>query len=229
MGEGLYLGSENLAPDDQIGEVIKHGTLAIGFIGLAETLQLLIGKHHGEDEEAQQLGLQIADHMFRRCNQFSDEYDLNFVLLATPAEGLSGRFVKIDRERYGVLPGVTDKGYYTNSFHLPVHYATSIVDKIKIEGSFHRFCNAGHISYVELEAPPLHNIEAVDRIIRCMAASDVGYGGINYPVDECRACAFSGVFNESCPSAAALISGGSGVSPAIFPPMTASTRRNVMS
>jgi ribonucleoside-triphosphate reductase len=199
MGEGLYLGSENLAPDDQIGEVIKHGTLAIGFIGLAETLQLLIGKHHGEDEEAQQLGLQIADHMFRRCNQFSDEYDLNFVLLATPAEGLSGRFVKIDRERYGVLPGVTDKGYYTNSFHLPVHYATSIVDKIKIEGSFHRFCNAGHISYVELEAPPLHNIEAVDRIIRCMAASDVGYGGINYPVDECRACAFSGVFNESCP------------------------------
>ena len=106
MGEGLYLGSENLAPDDQIGEVIKHGTLAIGFIGLAETLQLLIGKHHGEDEEAQQLGLQIADHMFRRCNQFSDEYDLNFVLLATPAEGLSGRFVKIDRERYGVLPGV---------------------------------------------------------------------------------------------------------------------------
>ncbi len=199
MGERLYLGSENLAPDDQIGEAIKHSTLAIGFIGLAETLQLLIGKHHGEDEEALQLGLQIGDHMFRRCNQFSEEYDLNFVLLATPAEGLSGRFVKMDRERFGVLPGITDKEYYTNSFHLPVNYATSIADKIEIEGGFHRFCNAGHISYVELEAPPLHNIDAVDRIIRLMAASDVGYGGINYPVDECRSCAFSGVFNESCP------------------------------
>jgi len=199
MGEKLYLCSENLAPDDTIGEAIKHSTLAIGFIGLAETLQLLIGKHHGEDEEALQLGLQIVDHMFRRCEQFSEEYDLNFVLLATPAEGLSGRFVKIDRERFGLLPGITDKEYYTNSFHLPVNYAISITDKLGIEGRFHRFCNAGHISYVELEAPPLHNIEAVDRIIRCMAASDVGYGGINFPVDECRACAFSGVFNESCP------------------------------
>ncbi len=199
MGERLYLGSENLAPDDQIGEAIKHSTLAIGFIGLAETLQLLIGKHHGEDKEALQLGLRIADHMFRRCEQFCEEYDLNFVLLATPAEGLSGRFVKIDRERFGVLPGITDKEYYTNSFHLPVSYATSMTDKIEREGLFHRFCNAGHISYVELEAPPLHNIEAVDRIVRLMAASDVGYGGINYPVDECCSCAFSGVFNESCP------------------------------
>ena len=199
MGERLYLGSEKLGPEDQIGEAIKHSTLAIGFIGLAETLQLLAGKHHGEDEEALQLGLQIADHMFRRCEQFCEEYDLNFVLLATPAEGLSGRFVKIDRERFGVLPGVTDKQYYTNSFHLPVNFALSMTDKIEKEGPFHRFCNAGHISYVELEAPPLHNIEAVDRIVRLMAASDVGYGGINYPVDECLACAFSGVFNESCP------------------------------
>lgn len=199
MGEKLYLGSENLAPDDPIAEVIKHSTLAIGFIGLAETLQLLIGKHHGEDEEALQLGLQIADHMLRRCQQFSEEYDLNFVLLATPAEGLSGRFLKMDRERFGVLPGVTDKEYYTNSFHLPVNYATSITDKMEIEGRFHHLCNGGHISYVELEAPPLQNIEAVDRIVRLMAASDVGYGGINYPVDECRSCAFSGVFGESCP------------------------------
>lgn len=199
MGQKLYMGSEKLGPDDTIGEAIKHSTLAIGFIGLAETLLLLIGKHHGEDEEALQLGLQIVDHMRRRCDQFSDEYDLNFTLLATPAEGLSGRFVKIDRERFGVVPGITDKEYYTNSFHLPVNYAISIADKLGIEGRFHRYCNAGHISYVELEAPPLHNIEAVDRIVRCMAASDVGYGGINFPIDECRACAFSGVFSDSCP------------------------------
>ncbi len=199
MGEQLYLGSEELAPDDLIGEAIKHGTLGIGFIGLAETLQLLIGKHHGEDDEARQLGLQIADQMFRRCQQFCDEYDLNFVMLATPAEGLAGRFIKMDRERFGVIPGVTDKEYYTNSFHLPVNYATPISDKLEIEGAFHRFCNAGHISYVELEAPPLHNIDAVDRIVRIMAAADVGYGGINFPIDECCSCSFSGVFNESCP------------------------------
>ncbi len=199
MGERLYLGSENLDQEDRIGEAIKHSTLAIGFIGLAETLQLLAGKHHGEDEEALQLGLQIAHHMFRRCEQFCEEYDLNFVLLATPAEGLSGRFLEIDRERFGVLPGITDKEYYTNSFHLPVNFATSMTDKIEKEGCFHRFCNAGHISYVELEAPPLHNIEAVDRIVRLMAASDVGYGGINYPVDECCACALSGVFGDCCP------------------------------
>ena len=198
MGEKLYMGSENLAPGDSIREVIKHGTLAIGFIGLAETLELLIGKHHGEDDEALRMGLNIAEHMRRRTDQFSEEFDLNFVLLGTPAEGLAGRFVVLDRNRFGVLPGVTDKEYYTNSFHLPVNYAISMADKIAAEGNFHRFCNAGHISYVELEAPPLHNVEAVDRVVRWMASSDVGYGGINYPVDECRGCAFSGVFNDSC-------------------------------
>ncbi len=199
MGQKLYMGSENLGPDDTIGEAIKHSTLAIGFIGLAEALQLLTGRHYGEDGEALDLGLKIVEYMRRRCDQFSNDYDLNFVLLATPAEGLSGRFVKIDKERFGVIPGVTDKEYYTNSFHLPVNYAVSVADKLNIEGRFHRYCNAGHISYVELEAPPLHNIEAVDRIVRLMALSDVGYGGVNFPVDECRACTFSGVFNESCP------------------------------
>jgi ribonucleoside-triphosphate reductase len=199
MGEKLYLGSENLAPGDSIRDVLKHGTLAIGLIGLAECLALLIGKHHGEDDEALQLGLRIVEHMRRRTDQFSDEYDLNFVLLATPAEGLAGRFVAIDRERFGTLPGVTGKDYYTNSFHIPVTYALSMFDKIEAEGKFHRFCNAGHISYVELEAPPLHNVEAVDRIVRRMAAADIGYGGINYPLDECCICACSGVFNDSCP------------------------------
>ncbi len=199
MGQQLYLDSDKLGPDESIREVIKHGTLAVGFIGLAETVQLLLGKHHGEDKEAHDLGLKIVEHMRRRTDAYSDEYDLNFVLVATPAEGLAGRFVAMDRQRYGSIPGVTDKEYYTNSFHIPVNYALSISDKIATEGSFHGYCNAGHITYTELEAPPGQNLEAVDRIVRQMAASDVGYGGINYPLDECRICAHSGVFNGSCP------------------------------
>jgi len=199
MGQKLYLDADKLNPDDSIREVIKHGTLAIGFIGLAETLQLLIGKHHGEDSEALQLGLKIVEHMYRRTDSFAEEYDLNFALVATPAEGLAGRFVAMDRERFGTLPGVTDKNYYSNSFHIPVYYTMSIADKIKAEGLFHKFCNAGHISYTELEAPPLNNVEAVDRIVRWMAEADFGYGGINFPLDECRNCSHSGVFNDTCP------------------------------
>lgn len=199
MGQKLYLDSDKLGPDDSIREVIKHGTLAIGFIGLAETLQALIGKHHGEDAEALELGLKIVEHMRRRTDSYSEEYDLNFVLVATPAEGLAGRFVAMDRTRYGTIPGVTDREYYSNSFHIPVYYAMSMFDKISAEGQFHSLCNAGHISYTELEAPPVHNIDAVERIIRNMAESDVGYGGINYPLDECRNCSLSGVFNQTCP------------------------------
>ncbi len=199
MGQKLYLDSDRLDPDDSIRDVIKHGTLAIGFIGLAETLHSLIGKHHGEDAEALELGLKIAEHMRRRTDSYADEYDLNFVLVATPAEGLAGRFVAMDRKRYGAIPGVTDRQYYTNSFHIPVYYAMSMFDKIAAEGRFHSICNAGHISYTELEAPPVHNTDAVERIIRSMAESDVGYGGINYPLDECRNCSSSGVFNQTCP------------------------------
>ena len=199
MGQKLYLGSENLGPEDTIHEVIKNGTLAIGFIGLAETLKVLIGRHHGEDNEALELGYKIVDHMRRRTDSYAEEYDLNFVLVATPAEGLAGRFVVIDRERYGIIPGVTDKDYYSNSFHVPVYYAMSTFDKIRSEGLFHSLCNAGHISYTELEAPPVHNIDAFDRIVRAMAAADFGYGGKNYPLDECRICRQSGVFGETCP------------------------------
>ncbi|MGM0651737.1 MAG: anaerobic ribonucleoside-triphosphate reductase [Bacillota bacterium] len=199
MGQRLYLDSDKLGPDDSIRDIIKHGTLAIGFIGLAETLQALIGKHHGEDAEALELGLKIAEHMRRRTDSYAEEYDLNFVLVATPAEGLAGRFVAMDRQRYGSIPGVTDRDYYTNSFHIPVYYAMSMFDKITAEGHFHSICNAGHISYTELEAPPVHNTDAVERIIRSMAESDIGYGGINYPLDECRNCSFSGVFNQTCP------------------------------
>lgn len=199
MGQQLYLDSEKLGPGDSIREVIKHGTLALGFIGLAETLNMLAGRHHGEDRETLDLGLDIVKHIRKRIDSYADEFDLNFVLVATPAEGLAGRFVAMDRERYGTIPGVTDKNYYSNSFHIPVYYAMSMLEKIKAEGHFHGYCNAGHITYTELEAPPLHNLEAVDRIIRQMAESDVGYGGINYPLDECRICSYSGVFNGSCP------------------------------
>jgi ribonucleoside-triphosphate reductase (formate) len=199
MGQKLYLGSDSLTPGDSIRDVIKHGTLAIGFIGLAETLHLMLGRHHGEGREAIDLGLKIVEHMRKRVDSYAAEYDLNFVLVATPAEGLAGRFVAMDRERFGVIPGVTDKEYYSNSFHVPVYYTMSMFDKITIEGHFHKLCNAGHISYTELEAPPVDNLEAVDRIIRKMAAADFGYGGINYPLDECRSCTRSGVFNQSCP------------------------------
>ena len=199
MGQKLYLDAEKLGSEDSIRDVIKHGTLAIGFIGLAETLQMLIGKHHGEDQEALEFGLKIIEHMRRRTDSFAEEYDLNIVLVATPAEGLAGRFVKMDRERFGTIPGVTDKEYYSNSFHIPVYYTMSMFDKIAGEGRFHSLCNAGHISYTELEAPPANNLDAVDSIVRMMAQSDFGYGGINFPIDECRNCSFSGVFNGSCP------------------------------
>ncbi len=199
MGQKLYLDSDKLGSDDSIRDIIKHGTLAIGFIGLAETVYLLAGKHHGEDDEALNLALKIVEHIRRRTDSYAEEYDLNFTLVATPAEGLAGRFVAMDRELYGTIPGVTDKEYYSNSFHIPVYYAMSMFEKIKAEGRFHNYCNAGHITYTELEAPPGHNTEAVDRIIRQMAASDVGYGGINYPLDECRICSHSGVFSGSCP------------------------------
>ncbi len=199
MGQKLYMGSENLKPDDPIREVIKNGTLAVGFIGLAETLKVLTGRHHGEDREAQELGLKIISHIARRMEQFSDEFDLNFVVVATPAEGLAGRFVSQDREIFGIIPEVTSKEYYTNSFHIPVNYYMSLFDKLSIEGEYHRYCNAGHISYVELGSPPGANYEAVEDIVRHMAASDIGYGGINYSIDECYSCGYSGIINGDCP------------------------------
>ncbi len=200
MGQGLYMGSEKLRPDDAIEPVIKHGTLSIGFIGLAETLIVLTGSHHGEDNAAHRLGLEIVSHMRRRVDEFCEEYDLNFTLLATPAEGLAGRFVALDRQRFGRIPGVTDKEYYTNSFHLPVSHEISCYEKIVLEGPFHRLTNAGHISYVELDAPPVDNLEAVEAILRKMAACDMGYVGINFPVDECHACGKHGIFPGNCPA-----------------------------
>lgn len=201
MGQKLYMGSEKLKPEDPIREAIKNGTLAIGFIGLAEALIVLTGKHHGESEDSQRLGLQIIGYIRDYCDRASEEEDLNFVCYATPAEGTSGRFIPKDRELYGEIERVTDKEYYTNSYHVPVDYNISIFDKLRIEGQYHKLCNAGHISYVELPSAMVNNLDAFETIVRYMAQSDIGYAGINFPIDECRNCGFSGIIDtDECPS-----------------------------
>lgn len=200
MGQGIYLGAAGLKPEDSIEPAIVNGTLAMGFIGLAEALTALTGCHHGQSAESQALGQEIVSFMRRRIDQACEEYDLNYTLLATPAEGLSGRFVRLDRREYGIIPGVTDKEYYTNSFHVPVNYIISSFDKISLEGPYHKYCNAGHISYVEMASPPLHNNEAMEAIVRHMAASDMGYAAVNFPVDFCTNCNLLGVIEEkNCP------------------------------
>lgn len=199
MGQGVWLDSDKLDVDDEVGEVIKHGTLSVGFIGLAETLKSLIGVHHGESEEARELGYKIISHMRQRLDDETEKTGFNYTLLATPAEGLSGRFVKMDKKRYGVIEGVTDREYYTNSFHIPVYYGISAFDKIRIEAPYHELTNAGHISYVELDGDPTKNLEAFEQVVRCMKEAGVGYGSINHPVDRDPMCGYTGVINEVCP------------------------------
>ncbi len=199
MGEGIWLGSETLEADDEIRPVLKHGTLSIGFIGLAETLKALIGSHHGESEAAQELGLKIVKHMRAYCDGLCRETGLNFSLLATPAEGLSGRFVRMDRRRFGEMPEITDRPYYTNSFHIPVYHTISAFKKIDLEAPYHTHTNAGHITYVELDGKMADNIEAFERIIRHMAAAGVGYGSVNHPLDRDPACGYRGIIGDVCP------------------------------
>ena len=199
MEQHVWLDSEKLKNTDKVGEVLKHGTLTVGFIGLAETLKALIGKHHGESEEARELGLKIITHMRQRVDEESQKEKLNFTLLATPAEGLSGRFVKIDKKKYGIIEGVTDREYYTNSFHIPVYYKISAFNKIKIEAPYHELTNGGHISYVELDGDPTKNLQAFEQIIRCMKESGIGYGSINHPVDRDPICGFTGIIKDVCP------------------------------
>ena len=199
MGEGVWIDSGRLGPDDTVGEVLKHGTLTLGFIGLAETLKALIGKHHGESDEAQNLGLEIVSHMRERMDQASEKYGLNFSLIATPAEGLSGRFVKIDRERFGKIEGVTDRDYYTNSFHVPVYYPIGAFDKIAREAPYHEMTNGGHISYIELDGDPTQNLEAFEAVVRAMKEAGIGYGAINHPIDRDPVCGYTGIIGETCP------------------------------
>ena len=199
MGQGVWIDSENLEWDSEVREVLKHGTLSVGFIGLAECLKALRGKHHGESEESQNLGLEIVGFMRNYLDRLTKERHMNYTLLATPAEGLSGRFVRIDRERFGLIPGVTDREYYTNSFHVPVYYPISAFDKITIEGPYHALTNAGHISYVEMDGDPTKNLEAFERIVRHMHDCGVGYGSINHPVDRDPICGFNGIIGDTCP------------------------------
>ena len=199
MGQGVWLDSDKLSPDDKVGEVLKHGTLTIGFIGLAECLKALIGKHHGESKEAQNLGLEIVGYMRKRMDEESKKTGLNFSLIATPAEGLSGRFVRIDQKKYGIIPGVTDRDYYTNSFHIPVYYEINAFEKIRLEAPYHALTNGGHISYIELDGDPLKNLDAFEAVVRCMKESGVGYGSINHPVDRDPVCGYTGIIDEVCP------------------------------
>lgn len=199
MGQGVWVGSENLNPEDTIEDIIKNGTMSIGFIGLAECLVALIGKHHGESQEAYDLGYKIISHMREITDKHTVDTGLNFSLFSTPAEGLSGRFVKIDKKIYGVIPGVTDRDYYTNSFHVPVYYETTAAHKIDVEGPFHALCNAGSISYVEMDGDLTKNLDAFESVILYMKDKGVGYGSINHPVDRCPVCNYVGVIGDTCP------------------------------
>ena len=199
MGEGVWMDSEKLGWDDEVREVLRHGTLSLGFIGLAETLVALIGEHHGQSERAQTLGLEIIGYMRRKLDALSVKTGMNYTLLATPAEGLSGRFVKIDRKRFGVIPGVTDREYYTNSFHVPVYYNISAFDKIRLEGPYHALTNAGHISYIEMDGDPTKNLDAFEAVVRAMHDAGIGYGSINHPVDRDPVCGFNGIIGDVCP------------------------------
>ena len=199
LGQGIWIDSERLKPNDKLRRVLKHGTLSIGFIGLAECLKALIGEHHGESEKAEKLGLEIITHMRKRCDDYAEKYKLNFTLLATPAEGLSGRFTNMDKAIYGKLKGITDREYYTNSFHVPVYYNISITDKIKKEAPFHALTNAGHISYIEFDGDPLTNLQAFENIVRLMKENNMGYAAINHPVDRDPVCGYVGIIKDKCP------------------------------
>lgn len=200
MGQGIWIDSEGLSMEDEIREVLKHGSLSVGFIGLAECLLALTGKHHGESKEAQELGLRIVGHMRERMDQAAIRYGLNFTLLATPAEGTAGRFVKLDRKLFGEIASITDREYYTNSFHVPVSYKLTAYDKIQTEAPYHALTNAGHITYVEVDGSPLQNLQAFEKLVRAMKENGIGYGSINHPVDRDPVCGFTGIIGDSCPA-----------------------------
>ena len=199
MGEHVWTGSEKLKSTDEIREAIKQGSMALGFIGLAECLVALTGKHHGESEESRQLGLKIIRHLRKRCDEECSKTGLTWACFATPAEGLSGRFVKIDAKRYGIIPGVTDRKYYTNSFHVPVYYDIRMFDKIRIEAPYHEICNGGSISYIELDGDPAKNVKAFERIVLFAKENNMCYFSINHAVDRCPICGYTGVIGDECP------------------------------
>ncbi|MDR1497460.1 MAG: anaerobic ribonucleoside triphosphate reductase [Puniceicoccales bacterium] len=199
MGQGIWMGSKDLKPDAPLRDIIKHGSLSIGFIGLAESLVALVGEHHGTGAKARVLGFKIISRLRKRADELASRHQLNFTLLATPAEGIAGRFTGIDRERFGVIEGVTDREYYTNSFHVPVYQKISAFDKIEIEAPYHSLCNAGHITYIEMDGSPLENPDAFETVIRKMKESGIGYGSVNHPVDRDPVCGYTGIIHDVCP------------------------------
>lgn len=203
MREGVWEGGEQLGPEDTVGDLLKHGSLSIGFIGLAECMKAMFGKHHGEDEEVYQKAYDIIAYMRRYCDEQGERHNLNITLFATPAEGLSGKFTKRDHAVYGTVPGVVDREYYTNSFHIPVYYNLSAARKIELEAKFHDLCNAGAISYIELNGNARSNPAAFLKIIRYALEQQVSYFSINHPIDRCSACGYEGIIGANCPSCAA--------------------------
>lgn len=199
MGQGCWIDSELLDPEDEIGDIIRHGTLTIGFIGLAECLTALVGKHHAEDQDAWELGYKIVKFMREKADKKSKEMKLNFSVIATPAEGTAGRFVRIDRKLFGEIEGITNRDYYTNSCHVPVWHKCKAGEKIRLEAPFHELCNGGHITYIELDGDPLVNVLGFQHIIEYMAEAGIGYGSINHPVDRCPICGFTGIIADECP------------------------------
>jgi len=200
MGQGIWKNSDKLSRTDSVEEVLKQGTLTVGFIGLAEALKVLLGVHHGESEEAQLLGLKIIKFLREKTDEATSKYNMNFSLIATPAEGLSGRFVKIDKRKFGIIKGVTDRDYYTNSFHIPVYYTISAAKKISLEAPYHALTNGGHITYVELDGDASKNPEAILKIIQHMKNSGIGYGSINHALDFDPLCGYNGIIGNECPS-----------------------------
>ncbi len=211
MGQGIWINSDKLKSEDEIREVLKHGTLSLGFIGLAECLKVLTGYHHGENENSQKIGLEIVKHMRQRMDDATKKYNLNFTLLATPAEGLSGRFVKLDKKLFGEIEGVTDRDYYTNSFHVPVYYKISAFKKILLEAPYHELTNAGHITYIELDGDMTKNPEAFEKVVCAMKEAGIGYGAINHPVDRDPVCGYTGVIDDRCPFCGRTENDGSGI------------------
>lgn len=199
MGQGLWLGTEQLGPTDDIREALKNGTLTVGFIGLAETLVALTGKHHGESEESQKLGLEIVQHMRDYTDAWSQDEHMNYSVIGTPAEGLSGRFVRADKKLFGTIPGVTDKDYYTNSSHIPVSYPISAFKKVELEAPFHSIENGGHILYIEMDGDPTKNLKAFKKVVKYMHDKNAGYFAINHPVDRDSVCGYVGIINDVCP------------------------------
>jgi len=187
---GLWQDSEKLHASDRVEEVLKHGTLGVGFIGLAECLIVLTGKHHAESDKSQKLGIEIITQMKEACERYSERYDLNYSLLATPAEGLSGRFTKMDRREFGTIVGVTDRDYYTNSNHVPVWYKCTAEQKAKIEAPYHKLTLGGHIFYIELDGDATHNPDTIEAVVDLMDKYDMGYGSINHTRTRCLDCGF---------------------------------------